>query len=247
MTDTPLEKRTVLVTGASSGIGAATVRAMAAAGHTVHAAARRADRLDALAAETGCTALALDVNDAAAVARLADLEVDVLVNNAGIGNAIDGLVNADPADIALTLDTNVKALALVTRAVLPGMIARKGGHVVNVGSVAGIYPTVSAVYGASKGAVHMFSQNLRIELRGTGVRVTTIAPGRVRTEFYDAAIPDPARRDPLKETGIRELDPEDIAGAIRYAVDAPPHVNLSMIEVQPLEQSFGGVSFDTVF
>lgn len=235
-----------LVTGASSGIGAAVVRAFAAAGMAVTAVARRADRLEALAAETGARIIAADVTDGAAVAGLAACEADILVNNAGIGAAIDGMLAADPDEIARTLDTNVRALALVTRAVAPGMVARGRGHVVNIGSVAALYPNLSAIYGASKAAVHMFSQNLRIELRGTGVRVSVIAPGRVTTEFYDAAIPDPARRASLKETGIRELTPEDVAAAVLYAVEAPAHVNVSLVELQPVEQTFGGARFDPV-
>lgn len=239
--------RIALVTGASSGIGAATVRTLAGAGFEVHAVARRADRLEALAAETGCIPHALDVTDREAVAALfAGLPAEVLVNNAGIGAAIDGLVGSPAEDVARAFETNITALALVTRAALPAMIAAGRGHVVNLGSVAALYPNVSSVYGATKAAVHMFGQNLRIELRGTGVRVTTIAPGRVATEFYDAAIPDPDRRERLKATGIRDLAPEDIASAILYAVMAPDHVNLSLIELQPLEQTFGGVSFDPV-
>ena len=117
---------------------------------------------------------------------------------------------------------------------------------VNLGSVAGLYPTSSAVYGASKGAVRMMSQNLRLELRGTGVRVTEICPGRVSTEFFDAAVPDPATRDRLKTTGIREISPDDIAEAILYAVLAPGHVNVSTIELLPLEQSFGGGRLDQI-
>ncbi|MEL6768147.1 MAG: SDR family NAD(P)-dependent oxidoreductase, partial [Pseudomonadota bacterium] len=134
----------------------------------------------------------------------------------------------------------------LTRLALPAMIAKGGGHILNMGSVAGLYPINSAVYGASKGAVHLMSMNLRIELRGTGVRVTQINPGRVATEFYDAAVPDAGRRAALKETGIEELRPEDVADAVHYALMAPAHVNVSLIELQPREQSFGGVSFDRV-
>lgn len=240
------ETPTAIVTGASSGIGAAIVRALAAAGWTVHAAARRADRLAALAAETGCVPHALDVTEPAAMAALAALPADLLVNNAGIGAGIDGLLAAPEAEVARTLATNVTALVLLTRACLPGMAARGRGHVVNMGSVAALYPNVSALYGASKAAVHMFGQNLRIELRGTGIRVTTIAPGRVSTEFYDAAIADPAARARMKETGIRELTPADVAAAVLWAVQAPAHVNVSLIEVQPVEQTFGGARFDPV-
>ena len=126
------------------------------------------------------------------------------------------------------------------------MVARKRGHVVNIGSVAGIYPATSAIYGASKGAVRLMSQNLRIELRGTGVRVTEICPGRVSTEFYDVAVEDPARRAQMKTTGIRELSPADIAAAVVYAASAPTHVNVQTVELQPVEQTYGGAQFSHI-
>lgn len=240
-------KGTALVTGASSGIGAAVVRALAAQGWRVHALARRADRLAALAAETGCVAHAVDVRDGAALERLVALAApDLLVNNAGLGAGITGLAGATRAEVAQTIETNVTAVLELLRLTLPGMIARRRGHIVNIGSVAGMYPLVSAVYGASKGAVRLMSQNLRLELRGTGIRVTEICPGRVSTEFYDAAVPDTETRDRLKSTGIRELSPGDIAAAILYAVSTPAHVNVQTIELQPVEQSFGGVRFDPV-
>ena len=240
-------KGTALVTGASSGIGAAVVRRLAANGWEVHALARRAARLEALADETGCVPHALDIRDGAALARLmAGLAPDLLVNNAGLGAGITGLVTASREDIARTIDTNVTAVLELTRLTLPGMIARGRGHVVNLGSVAGLYPLVSAVYGASKGAVRLMSQNLRLELRGTGIRVTEICPGRVATEFYDAAVVDPAARERIKNTGIREISPDDIAGAILYAVSAPAHVNVSTIELQPVEQTYGGAQFDPI-
>ena len=240
-------EQTALVTGASSGIGDAVVRRLAAAGWQVHALARRAERLEALAGETGCTPHALDIRDGEALERLmAGLEPDLLVNNAGLGAGITGLATATSDQIAQTIDTNVTAVLELLRLTLPGMIERGRGHVVNVGSVAGLYPTMSAVYGASKGAVRLMSQNLRIELRGTRVRVTEICPGRVTTEFYDAAVPDPATRDRIKTTGIRELSPDDVAQAILYAVSAPRHVNVSTIELQPLEQTFGGAHLDPI-
>ncbi|MDT8343237.1 MAG: SDR family oxidoreductase [Thermohalobaculum sp.] len=237
-----------LVTGASSGIGAATVRALAGAGWQVHALARRADRLAVLAAETGAVPHAIDIADTVALERLAgSVGPDLLVNNAGLGAGIAGLATATADDIARTIGVNVAALLQVLRVFLPGMRARGRGHVVNLGSVAGLYPNQSAIYGASKGAVRQLSRNLRLELRGTGIRVTEIQPGRVATEFYDAAIPDdPATRDRFKRTPIRELAPGDVAAAILYAVSAPPHVNVSAIELQPTDQTFGGVFFDPV-
>jgi NADP-dependent 3-hydroxy acid dehydrogenase YdfG len=234
-----------LVTGASSGIGAATVRALARRGIKVQALARREDRLKALADETGCTPITLDLRDRDAIyEQLSDLDVDILIGNAGTGRGFDGLLNASPDDIDVTLETNVQALIHVLRAVLPGMVGRRRGHVVNIGSVAGLYPISSIIYGASKGAVHLLNQNLRIELRGSGVRATEICPGRVRSEFFDASIADPEKAAKTKNTGIQELESEDIADAVIFALDAPWRMNVSTIEIQPTEQTFGGLSFD---
>ena len=236
--------KTALVTGASSGIGAATVRALAARGIAVHALARREDRLKALADETGCVPMPLDLRDRDAIYdRLSSLDVDILVGNAGLGRGIDGLFDASPDDIDVTFGINVQALVHVLRAVVPGMIQRQRGHVVNIGSVAGLYPITSAIYGASKGAVHLLSQNLRIELRGAGVRTTEICPGRVKTEFFEASIDDPEKAAAVGKTGIEVLEAEDIADAIIFALDAPWRMNVNMIEIQPTEQTFGGIAF----
>ena len=235
-----------LVTGASSGIGAAVVRTLTGAGYNVHAMARRADRLATLAEETGCTPVVADVRDTDALeAAVADLSPDVLVNNAGLGAGLTGLVRASAQDVAATIDTNVTALLQLSRLLLPGMIARKSGHIINIGSVAGLYPINSAVYGGSKGAVHLISQNLRLELRGTGVRVTEINPGRVTTEFFDVAVPEPVEGID-KAPPIQALTAQDIADAILFAVHAPAHVNVSMVEIQPTEQFFGGGGFDPI-
>ena len=239
-----LEGTIALVTGASAGIGEATVRALRDQGATVYAAARRVDRLDQLAADTGCRPLELDVRDNEAVERLGGLEVDILVNNAGLGRAMGSLVSGTADDVALTVDTNVGSAINVVRAVLPGMIERKRGHVVNMGSVAGLAAAGSALYGASKAAIHMFSRNLRLELRGTGVRVTEICPGRVATEFYDVAIDDPELRAAKTDAGGGEiLQPLDVAEAVVYAVKAPWRVNVSLIELFPTEQTYGGAEF----
>jgi len=173
----------------------------------------------------------------------ADLAVDLLVNNAGLGAGITGLTEASREEIARTIETNVVAVLDLIRLLAPGMIARGRGHIVNLGSVAGLYPGPSAIYGASKGAVRIMGWDLRQELRGTGLRVTEILPGRVTTEFYDAAVADPETRERLTRTGIRELRPADVAAAVLYAATAPAHVNVSAIELQPVEQVFGGIGF----
>ena len=237
--------RTVLVTGASSGIGEATARRLAADGWEVHALARRAERLEALAAETGATVHVADVTDTELIEELIPwIEVDALVSNAGIGSGIEGLLTASATDVERAVSTNVTATLQLIRLALPGMQERGRGHIVNIGSTAGIHVYASALYGATKAAVRMLSRDLRLELRGSGIRVSEICPGRVATEFYDTALPDPERRALVKATGIRELRPEDVADAIAYALGAPEHVNVSTIELQPLEQTFGGTSFD---
>lgn len=232
--------RTALVTGASSGIGEAVVRTLCDRGVTVYAAARRGDRLEELARETGCTACVLDVRDTNAVYDLfADREIDILVNNAGVGLGFERILGASPADIDATLTTNVTAAVHVLRAALTGMVARHRGHIVNIGSVAGLYPINSSIYGASKGAIRLLSQNLRMELKGTGIRVTEICPGRVETEFFGIAIGDPEKAA-KKFAGLRSLSASDVAHSILHALDAPPHVNISAIELTPTEQFFGG-------
>ncbi len=231
-----------LVTGASSGIGEAVVHALAGAGLDVYAAARRGERLAALAQLTGCTAVPMDVRDNNVLYDLCERQAfDIVVNNAGLGRGRDLLV-AERDDIDATIDTNVRAALHVLRASLPGMVERKRGHIVNIGSVAGLYPISSVVYGASKGAMHLLSQNLRLETRGSGVRVTEICPGRVDTEFFDVAIDDEAELERTKNAGIVALSPTDIVDAIVYALETPRHVNISTIEIQPLDQVFGGLT-----
>ena len=123
------------------------------------------------------------------------------------------------------------------------MVERKRGHIIQISSTAALYPIKSSIYGASKGAVHMLCQNLRLELEGTGVRVTEICPGRVSTEFFDVAIDDPATREGAKDSGINDLLPADVADAVVYALDAPWRVNVNLIDLQPTEQVFGGMRF----
>ncbi len=239
--------KTALVTGASSGIGAATVKALASRGIEVHALARREDRLKALAKETGCVPIALDLSDRDAIYdRLSSLDVDIVVGNAGTGRGMEGFLESPPEDIETTIGVNVLSLLHVLRATLPGMVERKRGHVINIGSTAGLYPLYSVIYGASKGAVHLLNQNLRIELKGSGVRSTEILPGRVVTEIFDVSFDDEEKIAAMKDPGIEQLEPEDIADAIIFALDAPWRMNVNMIEIQPTEQAFGGLAFAPV-
>jgi len=237
--------KTALVTGASSGIGAAVVTALRARGLTVTAVARREARLEALARETGCTPLVLDLRDTEALYdALGGLEVDILVNNAGLGRGFEALFEVRPEDIDTTLGTNVVAALHVVRALAAGMVARQRGHIVNIGSIAGLYPIKSSLYGASKGAIHLLSQNLRVELQGSGVRVTEICPGRVETEFFQVAVGEEAAKEAY--AGFEILVPEDVADAILYALDVPWRVNVGTIELTPTEQYAGGVTIAPV-
>ncbi len=233
---------TALVTGASAGIGAASVRALVADGWTVHMTARRADRLAALAAETGAVAHVIDASDEPAMRALVDgAAFDLIVANAGKGAAMTSTAGIDPAEIAAVIGLNVTSVLQLIAAALPGMAARGRGHVITIGSVAGVYPTGATLYGASKHAVRGMARNLRLETLGQGIRFTDIQPGRVATEFYDVAVPDEALRAQMKDTGIEELTPEDVAEAIRWVAAQPAHVNISALELAPTGQTYGGM------
>jgi 3-hydroxy acid dehydrogenase / malonic semialdehyde reductase len=239
---------TVFVTGASSGFGAATARRFAAAGARVVATARRAERLKDLAAELGPLVLpiTLDVRDRVAVTDVVDglppefAEVDVLVNNAGLALGLNPAQDADLDDWEQMIDTNCKGLAYCTRAILPGMVARRRGHVINLGSVAGTYPYPGGnAYGGTKAFVHQFSLNLRSDLHGTGVRVTCIEPGLADTEFSAVRFSgDQAKADAVYR-GMQPLTAGDIAESVYWAATLPPHVNVNTIELMPVAQSFG--------
>jgi 3-hydroxy acid dehydrogenase / malonic semialdehyde reductase len=232
--------RTALVTGASSGIGEAIVRSLTEHGLIVHALARRAARLEKLANETGCIPHVLDLRKTDALYdTLNPLDVDVLVNNAGMGRGYDTLFKATREDIEATLETNVIAAIHVIKAITPGMIERGYGHIVHIGSISGLYPLTSSIYGASKGAIHLLSQNLRKELVGTAVRHTEICPGGVYTEFFETAIDDPDKRKALLDK-FERLQPDDIAESVIFALKMPRRVNINTIEIMPTEQAVGG-------
>lgn len=233
--------KTALVTGASSGIGLSIAQSLGARGLGVIAVARRAEKLAELGRSTNCMTVALDVGDVDAVIRLVgEHQPDIIINNAGTGLGITGLTDSTPSDITASVRTNVEAPLQIITAALDGMKQQGRGHIVNIGSIAGLYPLVSALYGAGKSAIHRLSQNLRVELLGTGIRVTEICPGRVTSEFYDAASGDPQKLARTKDSGIEELRPRDIADAVLFALDSPQHVNVGMIELTPINQVIGG-------
>jgi len=236
LTNNPL----ALVTGASAGIGAASARALHAAGAQVLLAARRTERLQTLAEELpGSETVQLDVRDASAVqTALQDRAIDIAVLNAGLARGTGPIQEGDPADWDEMLDTNVKGVLHCARAVLPGMLQRERGDMVLLGSVAGrqVYPGGN-VYNASKFAVHALYQALRLDAGGRGVRFTTLDPGMVETEFAKVRYRgDEAQANAVYE-GMQPLAPEDVADALVYAVTRPAHVNVGEIVLWPTCQS----------
>ena len=244
-----MRSRTVFVTGASAGFGEAIARRFAADGARVIVSARRSDRIVELALELGSDAfpLTFDVRDRAAVADAVSglppefAAIDVLVNNAGLALGLEPAYESSLDDWDAMIDTNCKGLAYCTRAVLPGMVKRGYGHVINLGSIAGTYPYPGGnVYGATKAFVHQFSLDLRSDLQGTGVRVTSVEPGLSGgTEFSVVRFGgDRAKAGQVYE-GVHPLEAGDVAEAVHWAASLPSHVNINVIEMMPVAQSFG--------
>jgi serine 3-dehydrogenase len=236
----PLDGKLALVTGASSGIGLATARALAGAGARLVLAARRVERLVELAEELGSAeALALDVRDGERVrSELGGRAFDVVVANAGLGRGLGPLQAGDPADWDEMIDTNVKGLLLTLRATLPGMLERERGDVVVLGSVAGrqVYPGGN-VYCATKHAVRALYEALRIDAAGKGIRFTTVDPGLVETEFSLVRFRGEAERARKTYAGLECLTPADVADAILFALTRPRHVNVGEIVLWPTDQA----------
>jgi NADP-dependent 3-hydroxy acid dehydrogenase YdfG len=240
---------TALVTGASTGMGAAIAERLAKRGLEVHAIARNEDRLEELADRTGAIAHVVDLTDTAALtASIAGLKVDVLVNCAGVSRPGNILTSTED-DIDELVDVNLRGLLQLTRLVLPGMVERDLGHIVNISSIAGVYNFYGhTVYHATKAAVHQISRQLRNDTVGKRIRVTEICPGRVETEIFGRNMGGtPEAMEEAWNTyyeGYESLTTDDIVNALDYAVETPRHVNLGMMEIMPTFQVPGGLTFD---
>jgi NADP-dependent 3-hydroxy acid dehydrogenase YdfG len=235
--------KTALVTGASSGIGAAVVERLCREGLEVHALARSRDSLLALAERTSCTPHVLDVTDLQGVTRLTQqVKFDVLVNNAGVDKP-RSILKALPEDIDLLVDVNLRAVLHLCRLVVPGMVERDRGHVVNISSIAGAYNfNGNTTYHATKAAISMLSRQLRIDAFGKRVRVTEICPGRVATDIFAHVHGDSKETYEKFVEGFELPQAEDIADAIAFAIAAPVAVNIGHMEITPTLQVPGGLS-----
>jgi NADP-dependent 3-hydroxy acid dehydrogenase YdfG len=249
-TDRPLRGKIAFITGASSGIGAACATSFAEAGARLLLAARRNDRLQDMAADLRAAGaedvhiVALDVRDKKQVQTIVDglpsswQAIDILINNAGLSRGLEKVYEGKIDDWEEMIDTNVKGLLYVTRAVVPGMARRGAGHVVNLGSTAGhmTYPN-GAVYCATKAAENRISEGLREDLLGTPVRVTTVDPGMVETEFSKVRFHGDEGRAAKVYQGLTPLQAEDVADAILWAVTRPAHVNIAQVMLTSVDQA----------
>lgn len=244
-----LRPLTVFITGATAGFGLAAARRFAQDGAKLVLCGRRSDRLQALQTEFGERAhvITLDVRDRASVAQaFAGLpegfaDIDVLVNNAGLALGLEPAQRADLDDWEAMIDTNIKGVTYCTRAVLPGMVDRKRGHIINMGSVAGNYPYAGGnVYGGTKAFLKQFSLNLRAELSGTNIRVTNIEPGMCETEFSVVRFKGDEGKASDVYAGMTPLSADDIAHCIHWVATLPAHVNINSLEVMPVAQAASG-------
>jgi NADP-dependent 3-hydroxy acid dehydrogenase YdfG len=243
---------TVLVTGATAGFGEAVCRRFAQAGSRVIATGRRQERLDALARDIGasCYPAALDVRDRRAVeALVASLpanfaKVNVAVANAGLALGLEPAHQANIEEWEAMVETNIKGVLYTVRAVLPGMVAREEGHIVLLGSVAGDYPYPGGnVYGASKAFVKQLALNLRADLLGANVRVTSLEPGLAETEFSLVRFKGDAAKASAPYEGLTPMTAEDIAETIFWSCTLPRHLNVNRLQIMPVTQAFGPFAF----
>jgi 3-hydroxy acid dehydrogenase/malonic semialdehyde reductase len=242
----------ILVTGATAGFGESITRRFVQQGHKVIATGRRLERLQELKDELGDSiiTLQLDVRNRAAIEQAMEQlpadwrDIDVLVNNAGLALGMEPAHKADADDWETMIDTNNKGLVYMTRAVLPGMVERNRGHIINIGSTAGNWPYAGGnVYGATKAFVRQFSLNLRADLHKTAIRVTDIEPGLVGgTEFSNVRFKGDDGKVEKTYENANALTPEDVTEAVWWVATLPKHVNINTLEMMPVSQSFAGLS-----
>lgn len=235
--------KVALVTGASAGMGEAIVERLCKEGIIVHAVARRREQLAALADRTGCIPHAIDVSDLDALTDLcSDLQVDILVNNAGVSNP-GSILNADADIVNTQVDVNLRAVLHLCRMLVPGMVARDCGHVINITSIAAIYNFGgNSIYHATKAGVHALSRQLRVDCYGKRVRITEICPGRVATDIFGNVSGNHEEAYRQFVEGFELPEAKDIADCVAFVLSAPVAVNIGNIEITPTLQVPGGLS-----
>ena len=233
--------KSVLITGASSGIGLETLKRFFNENIIIYALDKDVSKLEKLKRKYKFNIIQMNLFDTDEIYnKLSNFKIDIIICNAGIGRGAEGILKASREDIEVSTKLNVESYLHTLKAIVPGMIKRRKGHVVLMGSLAGLYPQISSVYGGQKGAIHRIAQSLRIELSGSRVKVSEICPGRTKTNFGKSAFKN---KDKAKKfmSGFTLLEPRDIADAIMFSLSVRWRSNISTIEISGTEQSPGGV------
>ncbi len=233
--------KTALITGAASGIGYSILKKLSNYKFKIYALDKNKIKLKKICNETGAYPINLDIaNTDALYSKLSKLNIDILVSNAGIANGIEGLLKASKNDILESTKVNYESILHIIKILVPKMVKKRNGHIFLIGSIAGLYPTDSAIYSSQKTAIHKIAQSLRIELSGSRVKLTEISPGRTKTSFGNNVFSTSKMKKNFM-SGFQVLDPDDISNALLFALNTKWKTNVSLIEISPTEQSPGGI------
>ena len=233
--------KTALITGAASGIGYSILKKLSNYKFKIYALDKNKIKLKKICNETGAYPINLDIaNTDALYSKLSKLNIDILVSNAGIANGIEGLLKASKNDILKSTKVNYESILHIIKILVPKMVKKRNGHIFLIGSIAGLYPTDSAIYSSQKTAIHKIAQSLRIELSGSRVKLTEISPGRTKTSFGNNVFSTTKMKKKFM-SGFQVLDPDDISNALWFALNTKWKTNVSLIEISPTEQSPGGI------
>ena len=233
--------KTALITGAASGIGYSILKKLSNYKFKIYVLDKNKIKLKKVCNETGAYPINLDIaNTDALYSKLSKLNIDILVSNAGIANGIEGLLKSSKNDILKSTKVNYESILHIIKILVPKMVKKRNGHIFLIGSIAGLYPTDSAIYSSQKTAIHKIAQSLRIELSGSRVKLTEISPGRTKTSFGNNVFSTSKMKKKFM-SGFQVLDPDDISNALWFALNTQWKTNVSLIEISPTEQSPGGI------
>ena len=233
--------KTALITGAASGIGYSILKKLSNYKFKIYALDKNKIKLKKVCNETGAYPINLDIaNTDALYSKLSKLNIDILVSNAGIANGIEGSLKSSKNDILKSTKVNYESILHIIKILVPKMVKKRNGHIFLIGSIAGLYPTDSAIYSSQKTAIHKIAQSLRIELSGSRVKLTEISPGRTKTSFGNNVFSTSKMKKKFM-SGFQVLDPDDISNALWFALNTKWKTNVSLIEISPTEQSPGGI------